>query len=246
MGTRRPARSLRRMVNRLGIDIGRYPTWGSTEWTLDKLLPQLNIDCVIDVGGHFGEYGQMLRRIGYAGKIVSFEPVSKNFQILSQVSAQDLEWQVHQLALGSTEGETSINVTRSTDFASILMPDESHADHFAGDMAVEHIERVQMSTLENVITQIPSLARASNIFLKTDTQGFDMEVIEGMGHKSEGLLGLQAELPIIHLYEDMSDFVTTYSRILELGFEIFGLSPVAHDSRFRTTEYDCVFRRVNN
>ena len=44
------------------------------------LLPFLAVDCVFDVGAHVGEYSTSLRRAGYSGDIVSFEPVSGSFR----------------------------------------------------------------------------------------------------------------------------------------------------------------------
>jgi SAM-dependent methyltransferase len=51
------------------------------EQHLAALLPQLAINCVVDVGANTGQFGAMLRRIGYAGRIVSFEPLRARREI---------------------------------------------------------------------------------------------------------------------------------------------------------------------
>jgi len=42
---------------------------------LQALFARLKIDCVIDVGAHLGQFGRLVRRLGYEGTIISFEPV---------------------------------------------------------------------------------------------------------------------------------------------------------------------------
>jgi len=46
------------------------------ECSLSQVLRRLDINCVLDVGANQGQYGLMLRGLGYSGYIVSFEPVN--------------------------------------------------------------------------------------------------------------------------------------------------------------------------
>ena len=54
---------------------------------LRKLLAALKVDCVFDVGANVGQYASMLRhQAKYKGRIISFEPLSREFQELERVS----------------------------------------------------------------------------------------------------------------------------------------------------------------
>ena len=49
----------------------------SSEARFFKVIETHRIDTVIDVGANDGGYGQLLRRGGYKGAIVSFEPLQE-------------------------------------------------------------------------------------------------------------------------------------------------------------------------
>ena len=85
------------------------------------LMRDLRIDVVLDVGANEGQFAQQLRRCGYRGRIVSFEPVSEVHARLAAMAAVDAAWTVAPpLALGATSCEAAINVHAETTISSFL------------------------------------------------------------------------------------------------------------------------------
>ena len=77
---------------------------------LKGLLRKYRVDLVLDVGANRGQYAGQLRRSGYTGRILSFEPVPEVFAELSRAAAGDDLWDVHQLALGRERAELDMHV----------------------------------------------------------------------------------------------------------------------------------------
>lgn len=236
-------KSLRRLVNGAGLDVVSYPRWNTAPWALKHLLPQLGITCVIDVGGHHGEYGLMLREMGYQGHIVSFEPVPESFALLSERSAPDPRWRVHPYALGAQPGVLPLHITKESDFVSFLDPDLERSGHFASALAVSRTQEVPVKRLDAVLDECIGHVPDPVLFLKSDTQGYDFHVLEGLGDRVREIRGLQVEVALQPLYHGMKGFSESVSVLEGLGFELFCLSPITHDTSHRVIEYDCIMRR---
>src|SRR5262245_34043990 len=89
---------------------------------LKALFKRLEINCVIDVGANVGQYGQILRGIGYEGRIISIEPIRDVFERLRAAAAGDTEWRTLNIACGSKEETKDINVYAVTPLSSFLDP----------------------------------------------------------------------------------------------------------------------------
>ena len=81
------------------------------EGKLVSILNDFSIDIVLDVGANVGQTGQRLRRVGYTGAIVSFEPGPQAHDTLSEAAAHDAKWTVApRMAIGDSDGEIILNV----------------------------------------------------------------------------------------------------------------------------------------
>ena len=63
-----------RGLRRYGWEIKRYSP--NEEARLVHFLKLNNIETVLDVGANTGQFGTLLRKAGYTGQIISFEPQS--------------------------------------------------------------------------------------------------------------------------------------------------------------------------
>ncbi len=211
---------------------------------LHFLLKQYDINCVLDVGANTGQYGVELRRAGYEGYIISFEPVSAVFAQLQQRCVDDAKWSAHNFALGSEDSRATINVAHNSSFSSFLTPLADHEFQFEGGEKVENTEEVVVRRLEFVIDEVSGHIVAPNFFLKMDTQGFDLQVLEGLGQQTDKMIGLQSEVSALPIYEGMPHHSEAIARYESLGFAITALLPVNRDEATSCViEFDCVMAR---
>lgn len=212
---------------------------------LRQLFGKLGIDCVLDVGANQGQYGAMLRRIGYRGRIVSFEPVKESYAVLKARAARDSNWRTFNYALGAKAATREIHVTRSSVFASFLDPSEFSQAKFPESMPVTRNEKVKIRTLDEAFNEAADGMGSPRVFLKMDTQGYDLEVFAGAKRSLERVRGLQTEISIQAIYKGMPDYIKSLSVYTQAGFVMSGLYPVSRDrDSLALIELDCVMRRA--
>lgn len=211
---------------------------------LERLFKALEINLVLDVGGNTGQYGNMLREIGYQGWIVSFEPIPDCYDILK--AHADNQWKVYNFALGSENKTIEMNITKASAFTSFLEPNAYARQIRAKEVPVVTTRQVNVHVLDDMLKEI--LARIDvdrpRIFLKMDTQGYDLEVFKGAVNSLDHVLALQSEISVIPLYDDMPDYIEAITTFREKGFEITGLYPVTRDpDTLFLVELDCVMKK---
>ncbi len=200
------------------------------------------VDCVIDVGAHRGDYGSFLRAAGYGGRIISFEPVERSYRELSRNCAGDATWTAVRLALGSREETREIAVTDFSEFSSFRTFSAFGSEAFAAQSRVEHRERVDVRRLDAVLPQLLEVD-TQRIFLKLDTQGWDIEVLEGASGCLDRIVALQLEVSARPIYEGVPSYLEALGYATSLGFHLTDAVPVVRDRRNRVIEFDCVLAR---
>lgn len=223
-----------------GIPVGRWPDPSSLAFHLRRLIQLYEIDLVLDVGAHQGEYAAVLRReAGYRGDLISFEPAAEAFSVLEKQSANDLRWRTQQLALGDEPGRAHLKHYHHSTLNSMRRPSQFGSDIWG--LRATDSEEVPVARLDELHLPLDSY---SGPLLKIDTQGFDLEVLRGAEGILHQVVALQFEISMVQLYEGVVGFQNMVAEVDRMGFAVSGLFPVAHDSRLRAVEFDCVAVRV--
>lgn len=208
-----------------------------------SIFENLLINCVIDVGANKGNYAAALRHFGYKGRIVSIEPVSSVYAELARRASGDNAWHTLNLALGRKNETQNLNVFLAHDLSSFLTPSQNMSPNIL-NANLTHVERVTVKELDSVFSEIIEGIAEPRVFLKMDTQGYDLEVMKGASKSLSYVLGLQSEISVIPLYEGMPDYLEALSYYRKNGFEPTGFFTVGNDRKTgHVLEFDAVFTR---
>jgi len=194
------------------------------------------IDVAVDVGANRGFYAMHLRMGGFKGRMLSFEPDPETYRHLENAARDDPEWFTFNCALGRSQGDLEFN-TIVLDGVSTLSSPLTPMIDVPIQRSVVRVER-----LDAVLPEfLPD--PDSRIFLKMDTQGYDLEVFAGSsGSKNIDLL--QSEISVVPLYEGMPHFLESLRVFEGEGFGLLDLFVVNRMPDGRVLEYDCLMRRT--
>lgn len=232
-------RRVRGLLQAFGYDIRAIDTY-ATKRPIDFIRSR-QIDVVVDVGANTGQYGGKLREAGYRGWLISLEPVRATFELLKSRASRDPQWITLPSALGREAGNATINISEASVFSS-LREQAAAATAFNQEARVIRQETIEITRLDDLFPTLPPGRR----FLKIDTQGYEQDVLAGARDCLAEFLGVQMELPIKHLYQDVWRLDEAVSFMSSRGFEISNIIPVSFDNNDPTSllEVDCIFRRV--
>lgn len=208
-----------------------------------KQLESLNVNVVFDIGSNTGQYAASLRKAGYQGRVVSFEPLSQPFATLEKRASKDPLWECRRHALGDVDGTVSVNIAGNAAQSSSVLPMlKSHQDAFPPANYVG-VEDVAVYRLDSVASQI--LRPTDVTFLKIDVQGFEKQVLAGSASTlADSCVGMQLELSFLPLYEGSMLIPEALEWAYSMGFRLTGLLPCFVDPRDgRMLQADGVFLR---
>jgi FkbM family methyltransferase len=210
------AQRTKELARRLGVEISRYRPFAAR---VVARLTDGDVPVVIDVGANRGQYASELRRHGYRGEIVSFEPVQEAFDQLTSAAAGDAGWTCQRLALGAVAEEAPIHVASNLASSSLLEMGEGHRSA-APSVSMVGVETVRVARLDDVLDD------ARPCLLKLDVQGYEDRVLDGAPKALGRALLFQCELCTGDLYSGQAPVRDVIDRLDDNGFELIDLEPV--------------------
>lgn len=207
----------------------------ATALGLRRCLTAHRINLVLDVGANTGEFVRKIRRLGYHGPVVSFEPDPEVFARLSSSWGADRAWKGCCYALGDADGQRTFHVATDSRLSSLLTAKTC--------ISVARTVSVTVKRLDTVFEELTAGIAHPRVFLKLDTQGSDVAVLRGAAGSLDRVAVLLSEISVIPIYEDMTAWHEALRWYAELGFGIRDLSVVSRDAGGHIIELDCLLDR---
>lgn len=179
----------RRRLRELGREVTLADFWRS-EWLVHlaevsglALFPPGHwpkLKCVVDVGANVGQWANALLDLVSPEKLIAIEPGPTAFARLRERFGKRPNVQLHNVAVGGSDGVTTLRMTRDSTGASVLPPRVEMRELIGSNWAVESEVECPMRTLDTLLAQLPEIS-----LLKIDVQGYEKEVLAG-GKQSLG------------------------------------------------------------
>ncbi len=210
------------------------------------LIRVRNIASVLDVGAHYGEFGQLVRQAGYRGKIISFEPSEEAYLRVVDTAKGDPLWEVHRCCLGAENGTVEMQRFLHSDFNSLHTPTKfSSMSTFRDYMEPKGTETVPMRRLDDLLSELRVDPAKTNVYLKIDTQGHDLQVLKGASGFLSFVDIIQTELCALRLYQDVPTMEESMMHFRNLGFLPVGFYALHGNVDTPSMEWDDIFVRVD-
>ena len=233
---------LRKLLWKVGYDFCRFDPKFNSLARRKKLLESYAIDVVLDVGANTGQFAMQIRNdLGFAGRIVSFEPLTSAFEVVKKNSAGDPKCRVINCALGDTDGKREINVAGNSYSSSLLNMLPTHVKAAPKSNYVGR-ESIDIKTLDSMINDFCSLE--DNTYLKIDRQGFERQVIKGADNSLSRIASVQLEMSLTPLYQDGALFDELHSLLNGKGYSLVSIEPGFFDKNSgRLLQVDGIYHR---
>lgn len=235
-------KTLHSILNRCGWAVHRYNPATDPNAVIARLLKNMQIDLVLDVGANQGQFASGLRRVGYQGRILSFEPLREAHQLLEGAARSDSLWTVMpRCAVGGEVGSVTMNVSENS-YSSSVLPMHDNLKVAAPAARFVAQETVSMVTMDELAA--PYIKTNGRCLLKIDTQGFEWEVLNGASETMKNVAAICIETSLVPLYEGQRLWLDYINRLLAEGFVVWNVhSEFVSPSDGRLLQADIIFVR---
>ena len=200
----------RRRLRELGRAVPVSDLWRA-DWLVHlaevtglSLLPEgqwKGLRCVVDVGANVGEWSSAVLDLVSPTNLVAVEPGPAMFAQLQEKLGGRANVELHNVAIGETNGTTTLRLTRASTGASILPPREEMKELIGSGWTVEGKVQCPLRTLDSLLASVSEIS-----LMKIDVQGYEKEALAGGTRTLAKTKFLLIELNYMPQYEGGSWF----------------------------------------
>ncbi|MDP1820353.1 MAG: FkbM family methyltransferase [Acidimicrobiales bacterium] len=198
---------------------------------------------VLDVGANIGQFAVVARRWFPNARIVSFEPLPEAGARAARIFSGDDGFELLPLALGKKLGRSELHVTSSDDSSSLLAPGPRQVEEYPGTAEIATIT-VELSTLDEVLRTRPRLAQP--VLLKLDTQGTELDVLEGATALLDEVDWVLVEVSFVELYVGQASASDISTHLFARGYRLRAVNDIRYSALSgEPVQADFLFERTN-
>lgn len=195
---------------------------------------------VVDIGANKGQFALAARKWAPKARIVSFEPLYDAATTFRNVFKEDSKVTLHQAAIGTQTGKTTIHVSAANDSSSLLPITPLQERLFPGTREIR-TETVKTGPLSAYIDPDEIVHPA---MLKLDVQGYELEALRGCEDLLNQFSFVYVECSFVELYagQALADDIIVWLRTR--GWRINSVHNMLYDRKDKSIQADFLFKRA--
>lgn len=234
LGSFRKKDFLKKLMRNFNFNIFRKLPVGINPFNeITEIFGKNTLNVIFDVGANKGRYAQIVRDYFSTAEIYCFEPFEKTYE---ELKSNVIHSNIKTFNFGLGDIDESIQV----EYDKTSKKSYSNSLIHRNEIVVKSKELVEIKTLDlfcqqHEINQID--------FLKIDTEGYDLKVLEGSINMLENLQikFIQVEASMSNLNNRHVNYLDFVNYLDNYGFQIFGIYNQAIDKKKFLRRADIVF-----
>jgi len=126
----------------------------------------------------------------------------------------------------------------NTELNSFRIPKHEDTKLFVDLNVVREKVMVKTRTIDEIYDETVRRHNKKNVYLKVDTQGFDLEVLKGAAQSLAEICALQIEVSVVPIYYNSPSYKDIISHLEEKNYFISGIFPNNEGHFPRLIEFD--------
>ncbi|WP_114936912.1 FkbM family methyltransferase [Mucilaginibacter endophyticus] len=247
----------KKLIERLALEIARKRRIGKLKNTPGAPLKLGHIDSlelleiigkdrsltanlvVYDIGSNTGTWTLLAKSILPQAAVHAFEPLSFHISHFNENCKALKDVYLHPFCAGNENGTGTINISSFSDSSSLLSATPLEFEHF--HIQKEKEEQVEIKRLADLIDD-KSLPEPD--IIKLDVQGFELEVLKGLGDWLNSAKYIICEVSFKEYYYGQAQFLDIANYLAGYRFQLFAFgnnTPLGTE----LNQIDVLFKRLS-
>lgn len=186
-----------------------------------KILNQIKLKKylkILDIGAA-GEIKENWKQFEPILDYVGIEPDIENYQKIQKNKNTCKSYKIFNEALWDSKTRLNLNITKKRTNSSILEPNFSILNNFPDPERFTILEKkkINLSPLDDL--------KIENIdFIKIDTQGSELNILNGCSETIKNVMGFEIEVSFIKIYKDQPLFSDVNDFMIKNNYQFMGFS----------------------
>jgi methyltransferase, FkbM family len=217
--------AIRNLAAKVGYDVRSTGSLGISPFAdMKKFVPVPHNPLILDIGANVGQSVGRFRKTFPTAIIHSFEPGPETFKALSQNVARDKRVFAWNCGVGASAGQQTFQENTNSDMSSFL------GLSTAGWGEVNRQTVVEMTSVDRFL-QSNGISHVD--ILKSDTQGYELEVLKGAEEAMrENRIGLvYFEFIFSDMYKHLPGFDQLFRHLVDRNFSLVAIYDFHYQNR---------------